>query len=87
MNEPARPLLLDFSACHLEMTASEFMQVIDDWFSTLGIDTPAALMFCGEAQKDQAMLFDTKNFLVGGRTKSFLDEGEARSWLESWTAP
>ena len=80
-------LIVDLQACQLNMTAAEFMRVIDCWYDVIGIDARAALVFNGEGQKDQAMLFETKSFLVGGRSKSFTQMTEARSWLESWTAP
>lgn len=80
-------VLVDLQDCQLAMTAAEFMRVIDGWYEMLGIDVRAALVFHAEAQKDQAMLFETKSFLVGGRSKSFTSLGEAQSWLESWTAP
>lgn len=85
--ENAAAVLVDLQDCQLSMTAAEFMRVINGWYDTMGVDARAALVFHAEAQKDQAMLFETKSFLVGGRSKSFTSLAEAQSWLESWTAP
>lgn len=80
-------MLLNFSDCLLTVTASEFMQAIDDWFQHMGREARAALVFHPEAQKDQAMLVETKNFLMGGQTRSFTDHEQARAWLSPGNAP
>lgn len=79
--EDGRTLLLDFRSSLLAVSPAEFMTVIDLWFELLGANTRAALVFCGEGQKDQAMLFDTKSFLVGGNAKTFSQCDAARNWL------
>lgn len=75
---------VDMSQCALAMTASEFMSVVDFWFETLGSATQMALVFDPITQKDQAMLFDTKSFLIGGRQKTFADDIAAKKWLRGW---
>jgi Ni/Fe-hydrogenase subunit HybB-like protein len=76
-----RVLLVDFRAALFSITTAEFMSVIDHWFSVIGSQTRAALLFCPEGQKDQAMLFDTKSFLLGGVLKTFKECADARQWL------
>jgi hypothetical protein len=76
-----RLLLVDFRTALFSITTAEFMRVIDHWFDLIGTQTRAALLFCSEGQKDQAMLFNTKTFLVGGMLKTFSECGEAREWL------
>ncbi len=76
--------LVDLTACALAMTASEFMSAVDFWFDQIGSAIRMALVFDPDAQKEMAMLFDTKSFLLGGRQKSFHDSSAAMSWLESW---
>lgn len=75
--------LVDLTHCALAMTASEFMAVIDVWFEAIGSATQMALVFDPVSQKDLAMLFDTKSFLVGGRQKSFGSPSAALNWLGS----
>ena len=85
--EAQRAFLVDFSDCQLMMTAAQFMQAIDDWFSRMGREAVAALVFHADAQKDQAMLFETKNVLMGGRTRSFTDVAQAEAWIASMASP
>ena len=77
----ARCFLIDLSDCDFELTAGEFMAVIDTWFERLGTTAPTALIFHPENHRDQAMLFETKGFLLGSRLKTFTSEKEAASWL------
>ena len=77
----ARCFLIDLSACDFELTAGEFMAVIDTWFERLGTTAPTALIFHPDNHRDQAMLFETKGFLLGSRLKTFFTNDEAASWL------
>ncbi len=73
--------LIDLCACHFALSPGEFMAVIDTWFERLGTTAPTALVFHPENHRDQAMLFETKGFLLGSRLKTFTNEKEAASWL------
>ncbi len=75
--------LVVLSKCALAMSASEFMGAIDVWFEQISGAPLMALVFDAETQKDQAMLFDTKSFLIGGRQKAFMDDQAALDWLAS----
>jgi len=76
--------LVDFSEADLAMTASEFMGAVDHWFEHLGELEMAAIVFDGDRHKDQAMLFETKSFLLGGRHKAFTIRDSAMGWLKGW---
>lgn len=77
----AQCFLIDLRDCDFELTAGEFMAVIDTWFERLGTTAPTALIFHRENHRDQAMLFETKGFLLGSRLKTFMTDEEAASWL------
>ena len=73
--------LINLCACDFALSSGEFMAVIDTWFERLGTTAPTALVFHPENHRDQAMLFETKGFLLGSRLKTFTSEKEAASWL------
>ncbi|MED5548427.1 MAG: hypothetical protein VX529_03630 [Pseudomonadota bacterium] len=80
-------LLADWREAEIALSTIEFMALTDDWFRMPGARLKAAHVFHAERHKDQAMLFQTKGFLVGGQFRVFAEYGEARSWLDAWTGP
>lgn len=82
---PATGLLADFSTCRLDLTAAAFMGTIDTWFDRIGPRVRTGLVFDPAAQKDHAMLFETKAFLAGGQVRLFETHDAARRWLASWS--
>jgi len=80
-------LLADWREAEIALSTIEFMSLTDDWFRMPAARLKAAHIFHAERHKDQAMLFQTKGFLVGGQFRVFSEYGEARSWLDAWTGP